>query len=137
MIVQYVVEILKDLPALAGPVGDRIYPVSWPDAPEFPLVLVQKPGGIPEADMQGSAGIESDRVQVDVYGDRGYAEVVALASAIKKRLHATSVGPASAPCAIDSSFCINDADLPVPATERAGPRLRRRMLEFRIWTKEA
>jgi hypothetical protein len=60
-----------------------------------------------------------------------------IAGLVKARLHGSDRGPSGAPCAINASFCINDADQPVPETERAGPRLRRRMLEFRIWTTEA
>lgn len=137
MITQRVVQIIKELAALDALVGDRVYPMDWPDAPTFPLVIVQKATGLPEADMQGDAGIEGTRVQVDVYTDGGYAQMVAIKSIIRARLHGSRAGPSTAPCAINASFCINDADQPVPSTERAGPRLRRRMLEFRIWTTEA
>lgn len=136
MIVQHVVAMMHQDAAVSGILADRTYPMSWPDAPEFPLSIVQKATGIPEADMAGPAGVEVARIQVDVY-DYGYAAVVAAAKAIKSLLHGISGGPTGAPCVITASFCINDADQPVPETERAGPRLRRRMLEFRIWFKEA
>lgn len=136
MIVQLVRELLLEDPAIVAVVGDRIYPMSWPDAPEFPLIILQKITGLGEADNQGDAGIEGARLQADVYTDQGYEEVVALKRLVRQRLHAFKGGPVSAPCAIDASFCINDVDQPVPAIERAGPRLRRRMLEFRIWNRE-
>lgn len=136
MIVQRVRELLLEQPAIVAAVGDRIYPMQWPDAPEFPLIIVAKVSGLGEATNDGDAGIEGTRVQVDVYSDRGYADCVAIKKLVRSRLHAFKGGPAAAPCAIDASFCINDADQPVPDTERAGPRLRRRMLEFRIWTTE-
>ena len=136
MIVQRVREILLESPAVVAVVGNRVYPVEWPDAPEFPLVIVQRVTGLGETDNQGEAGIESTRVQVDVYSDRGYADCGALARSIRGILHGFKGGPASVPCAIDASFCINNADQAVPETERAGPRLRRRMLEFMIWNRE-
>ena len=136
MIVARVVEILKEEPVINTALVGGVWPIQWPDAPTFPLAIVQKATTMGEADMNGGAGIESARVQIDVYGDRGYAQVAEIARDIKRRLHGSRVGPASAPCAINASFCINDADQPVPEAERAGPRLRRRMLEFRIWTTE-
>lgn len=136
MIVQRVKEILLENAAIANVVGDRVYPVTWPDAPEFPLIIVQRGTGIGETDLQGEAGIESARVQVDVYSDKGYADMSALALEVRRVLHGFKGGPVAAPCAIDRSACINNSDLPVPETERAGPRLRRRMLEFMIWNRE-
>ena len=136
MIVSNVRLLLLEQPAIVAIVGDRIYPVTWPDAPEFPLVILQRVTGLGETDMQGEAGIESLRLQVDVYSDRGYSDCEALALLIRRVLHGFQGGPASAPCAINRSACINDADQPVPETERAGPRLRRRMLEFSLWNRE-
>lgn len=136
MIVQRIRELLLEQAPIVAIFGDRIYPMQWPDAPEFPLVTLQKVAGLGEATNDGPAGIEGTRVQIDVYTDRGYADLVELTGLIKRQLHAFRGGPAAAPCAIDASFCINDTDQAVPATERAGPRLRRRMLEFKIWTTE-
>lgn len=137
MIVQRVRDLLLETPAIVAVVGDRIYPMTWPDAPEFPLLLLQKVSGMGETDNIGDAGIEGTRLQIDCYSDLGYEEVVALKRLVRGRLQGFKGGPSTAPCAIDASFCINDVDQAVPAIERAGPRLRRRMLEFRIWNREA
>lgn len=136
MIVTRVRELLLEQAPIVAIVGDRVYPVTWPDAPEFPLIILQRVTGVGETDMLGEAGIESVRLQVDVYSDRGYSDCEALALLVRRLLHGFQGGPASAPCAINRSACINDADQPVPETERAGPRLRRRMLEFSIWNRE-
>lgn len=135
MIVQRVREILLETPAIVLEVADRIYPVEWPDAPTYPLIILQRVSGLGETDFQGEAGIERGRLQVDVYHFH-YAEMAALALLVRRRLHGFKGGPISAPCVIDRSACINDVDQPVPRTERAGPRLRRRMLEFEIWNRE-
>ncbi|MEG0818838.1 MAG: DUF3168 domain-containing protein [Brevundimonas sp.] len=135
MIVIIVRDLLLEHIEIEADVGDRIYPVEWPDAPEFPLIIIQKATGLGETDTQGEAGIEQTRVQVDVYAN-GYAEAVRISKKVRMILHGFKGGPEAYPCAIDRSACINDADLPVPATERAGPRLRRRMSEFMIWNRE-
>lgn len=135
MIVTIVRDLLLEHLDIEEAVGDRIYPVEWPDAPEFPLIIVQKATGLGETDTQGEAGIEQTRVQIDVYAT-GYAEMERIALIVRRILHGFKGGPESYPCAIDRSACINAADLPVPATERAGPRLRRRMSEFMIWNRE-
>lgn len=136
MIVQRVRELLLEQAPIVAAVGDRIYPVTWPDAPEFPLIIVQMATAQGETTNHGEAGIESTRVQIDVYSDRGYADAVAIARLVRALLHGYRGGPVAAPCVIDRSACINAADLPVSETERAGPRLRRRMLEFMIWNRE-
>lgn len=136
MIVQRVVELAKERPAITLLLADRIYPVEWPDAPTYPLAIVQRGTGTGETDFQGEAGIEQARVQIDVYHDQGYAACVAVALEFRRMLHGFRGGPSTAPCAIDRSACINDTDLPVPEVERGGPRLRRRMLEFMIWNRE-
>jgi hypothetical protein len=137
MIVQAVIELLKAAPAVVAIAADRGYPVQTPDAATFPLYVVSKAAGLGETDLQGEAGVEQARVQIDCYAV-GYAEAVELSIAIRRFLQGYQGAPASSagPCAIQGAFCINDVDLPDSTTERAGPRLRRRMLEFRIWNTE-
>lgn len=136
MIVETVINLLGADPAVAAIVSDRIYPRFMPDAVAFPALVVTKVSGIGSYVLQGDAGLEDARVQVDCY-DTGAASVIALRNAVRRLLSGFRGGPVSGnPCAIDSSFCINDLDLSEPNTERAGPRLKRRMLEFRIWNRE-
>lgn len=136
MIVQRVTELLRETASITRSVGSRVYPVDWPDAPTFPLIIVQRVAGRGELTNQGEAGIEQARVQIDVYSDAGYADMAAIALEVRRLLHGFKGGPASAPCVIDMAECINDLDQRVPRAERAGPRLRRRTLEFIIWNRE-
>lgn len=136
MIIQRIVELLNEDDDIYDEVGDSIYPVEWPDAPTYPLIVVQRVGGAGETDMNGEAGIEHARVQIDVYSKGGYAKTVALGLKIRRKLHGFKGGPSTAPCAIDRSACINALDLPVNEVKQAGPRLRRRCLEFSVWTRE-
>lgn len=136
MIVQRFVELIGADPDIRTLVDDRVYPVDWPDAPTYPLVIVQRVAGRGLTTLKGEAGIEEARIQVDVYSDAGYAKTVALAGLIRKLLHGFKGGPPAAPCAIDRCAVINMMDLPVNEVKQAGPRLRRRCLEFSVWSKE-
>lgn len=135
MIVQRFVEMMKENPALMMKLVGGVYPVDWPDAPTYPLAIVQLASSRGETDLKGEAGIEEDRVQVDVYATQ-YADAVDIARDVRRMFHGISGGPKAAPCVINRSACISMADLPVKDAERAGPRLRRRMLEFSVWNKE-
>jgi len=131
-----VIQILLGATSVQAIAGDRVFPSQLPDAVTYPAVVVQRAGGAPEYDMRGEAGIGVSRVQVDCYAE-SYAQMVDLKRAVRALLSGYQ-GPAGGlACRITASFCINDLDLPVGETERAGPRVRRRMLEFRIWSKES
>lgn len=137
MIVEAVVQLLLADPDTAALVGDRIYPRFMPDGAAFPALVVSKVGGVGQYDLQGDVGLEAARVQVDCYSDKGASSVIAVRKAVRRKLSGFKGGPVSgSPCAIASSFCINDLDMTEPTTERAGPRLKRRMLEFNIWNRE-
>lgn len=123
------------LPTLGTPVlADRFYPGSSPDAPTYPLVIFSKVSGPGESTLAGDANIERARVQVDVLA-QNYAATVEIKKAVRNwMLQRPAVGTA---CFIDSVHCTNDFDAPIAsplsATEKAGPRLRRRLLEFTVW----
>ncbi len=137
MIVETVVHILLQDPGIFAITGDRIFPDRLPDATDFPAVVVQKAAGAGEYTNTGDAGIENARIQIDCYSAKGSADCVALKQLVRRRLSGFKGGRESgSPCAIDASFCINDSAGPAQQTERAGPRLWRRMLEFNIWNRE-
>lgn len=136
MIIATVNEILGADGDVSAFVVDRIYPEELPEAPTYPALVVTKVGGQGQYDMNGDAGLEFARVQVDVYA-RGYAEMEAIRTAVRRLLsgYRTPAGSGD-PCQIQATFCINDFDLPVATVLRSGPRLRRRCLEFNIWNTE-
>ena len=139
MIVAYLIDVLKADTAVAAIVGDRIYPMSMPDAPLFPLIVVSRVGGPGSYDFQGDAGIEQARLQFDHYHDGGYAACIELKTASRRLLSGfpqTVVSPAPSTCVVDSCMVIQDMDMPTDPFEAAGPsRLRRRMLECYVWNK--
>lgn len=136
MIEETVRNILLADAAITALVDDRIYPDQLPDAATFPAMVITKATGLGEYDLQGDTGVEECRLQIDHYAE-GAGAVIALKTLTRRRLSGFKGGAESGnPCAIQSSFVINDAALPVTETERAGPRLRRRMLEFRILSTE-
>jgi len=137
MITQTIIALLLAEASVASYVAERIYPVQAPDAPEYPVLIVHKITGIGEYDIGGDAGLEDARVQIDVYSDKGEAHVIAVKNAVRRFLSGFKGGASiGRPCAIDACMCINDFDLSETSTERAGPRLKRRVLEFRVWNTE-
>jgi hypothetical protein len=137
MIVQTIVQVLLSTPDVIAICGNRIFPDRIPDGSDFPSVVIQKIGGTGEYTNDGDAGIEDSRLQIDSYSAAGSAAAVALKTAIRKRLSGLhNWRQSGAPCAIESCFVINDASGPALETERAGPRLWRRMLEVRVWNRE-
>lgn len=136
MIVETFIALLLEDATVVALVADRVFPRFMPDAVAFPALVVTKAGGAGSYDLQGDVGIESARVQVDCYAT-GAEEVIALRTAVRRLFSGFKGGRTSgSPCAIASSFCINDLDLSETSTERAGPRLKRRMLEFSVWNRE-
>lgn len=137
MIDETVIQILLTDPPVAAIVGARVYPNELPDASTFPALVVTKVSGGGSYTLQGDAGLEDARVQVDCYEDGGKEKLNILRRAVRRCLSGYRGGPLSgSPCAIDSVFVLNEIDLAVPETVRTGPRLRRRMIDFRIWNRE-
>lgn len=135
MIVQALITLFVADSGIEALVADRVYPRQLPDAPTFPAIVITKVYGRGEQDLAGGNPLEEARVQIDCYSDSGYAESVAVAKAVRDYLHGFS-GPALSTCGIQRAACINSMDFAEPLAERAGPRLRRRMLEFTIWNTE-
>ena len=136
MIVQTMIQIALADAAVAALVGTDVYPRQLPDAASFPAIVMTKISGIGETDQAGAVDLEDARVQVDLYTDEGYSDVLLLRKAVRDLFHGRPHPSGANPCAIQRATCINDVDFPEPLEERAGPRLRRRMLEFRVWNTE-
>lgn len=136
MIVQHLATLLLGDGGVAAVFADRIYPVQLPDAPAYPCAVITKVFGAEEYTMDGPVGLEAGRVQIDVLSLDGVAALLTAKTVIKTLLSGFHGAVESGgDCVIDSCMCINDFDFPEVSTERAGPRLRRRILEFRTWTK--
>jgi len=119
-------------PGIAAIQEARVYPAQLPDAATYPATVLTKVSGYGGRTMDGETEFEESRVQVDVFA-QGYSECVTLAGLVRAFIVGDpSPGPA---CVINNARCINDQDLPAPAYERAGPRLRRRSMEFSIWSR--
>ena len=139
MIVTTMVNLALADPACAALVADRIYPRQMPDAPTFPLAVITKVYGRGETDQAGAVELEEARVQIDLYTVDGYASLTPLRRAFRQLFHGRAhprEGSPPNPCAIQRATCMNDVDMTEPTEERAGPRLRRRMMEFRVWNTE-
>lgn len=138
MIITALITILKNEPTISAIFGDRIFSGSLPDAPDYPALWVHKITGIGTYSMGGDANLEDARVQIDVLTDLGMEQVEIGAQAVRRFLsgYKGGVQETGQPCTIDACMCINSFDQTEPSTERAGPRVRRRILEFRVWNTE-
>lgn len=136
MIEEALKAILTEDGGINAAMDGRWYPVQLPDAPTYPCGVITKPAGVGNYHMQGDTGLERARIQLDLYGEAGQSALLALKSLVRRKLSGFQGGQEGQPCQIDSCFCINDFDSTEPTTERAGPRLRRRTLEFEIWHRE-
>lgn len=137
MIVETVIGILLADAGVAAIYGDRVFPRMIPDGQTFPAVVVTKIGGGGNYTNDGDTGLEEAQIQVDLYHDDGTAKLIDGRNKVRRLLSGFKGGLESgSPCAIDSCFCMNDVDLSEPSRERTGPRLKRRMLQFRIWNRE-
>lgn len=138
MIIETVRAVLLEDSEILSTFDERIYPTQLPDAPTYPAAVLTKITGRGQYDLDGDVGIEDARVQIDVYSTAGEADCIFKKNLIRRRLSgfvgSPSVSPAA--CAIQTCLCINDFALSESATERAGPRLWRRILEFRIFNTE-
>lgn len=135
-VVQTVRNILIRDAGVAAILDDRVFPNGLPDATDFPAAVVTKATTLGNYDNAGDVGVEEARVQVDCYAVSAGA-VHKLRKNVRRTLSGFRGGPQSGdPCAIQACFVINELDLTEPITERAGPRLRRRMIEFRVWNTE-
>lgn len=130
MIVKYV----QDMLIAASLAGGRVYPDELPPAPTYPAIVCSLVTARPDYDMQGDTRTPDSRVQIDCYHDKGYSAVVALTSQAYDVVTGFKSTAESAPCVIQGMFVINEMDLDVSETEKSGPKLRRRMLEIRVWS---
>lgn len=130
-----IVKQVQDLLIQGGIVDGRIYPDELPPAPTFPAVLVSLIAKPRNYDMQGDVGIVDPRVQIDVYCV-GYTALVDICSDIDAIVSGYKSTAESGGCAIQGMFVINEMDMDVSETEKAGPKLRRRMLEIRVWSSK-
>ena len=136
MIIRSTRNLFLTVPTITALVGDRIYPRQLPDGPNFPAIVLTKIFGRGEQDMAGAVALEEARVQIDAYSDKGYDECLEVTLAIKRFFHGYTGPVPGSSCAIQRAHCINDSDFAESQVERAGPRLRRRLMEFTVWNSE-
>jgi len=124
-------------PAVDAIFEGRIYADQAPDAPKYPFATIHRAGGAPEAVLKGPINKDSPRIQIDVLDNRGKARLLEAKQVIRDLLHCFhGAVDSSGECVIDCCLCISDFDLAEVSTERAGPRVKRRVLEFSIKSKE-
>jgi hypothetical protein len=125
---------------LAGPpvavlVGTRIYPVVLPEAPVYPAITYQIITGSSEYAMQGPSQLASPRFQIDLYAATSMA-LFTLKAALMETLSGFRGIVGSPPVHIRGAFREMELDAYEQELERAGPKVWRKTLDFRVWHKE-
>lgn len=117
-------------------IGDRLFPTELPQRPVYPAVVYLIVGGPRDYHQDGPSGLVPFRVQLDAY-----AETASGVTALRRAIIADLSGfkglvPTSPPTRIYGAFADNERDSAEPDLETAGPRVKRKTLDFIIWTKE-
>lgn len=123
--------------ALGAIIGERLYPVELPQKPAYPAATYQVVRGTARGyTMDGQDGATPFRVQFDLYAET-YGQAVAMRRALMRDLSGfQGEVPTSPPVLIHGAFADNEGDSAESALEPAGPRVKRKSLDFIIWTKE-
>src|SRR6056297_2968858 len=80
-----IIQLLLDAAGVTGLVGTRVYPTARPQGSAFPAVVVTRIGGAPEYASDGETGLQSGRVQIEVFGAT-YTSTLAVRNAMKTDL---------------------------------------------------
>ena len=127
---------LVDDAAVASVFGTRIYPVTFPQAPDFatgPAMTYQMVSNLTEYSHEGPANLNEARLQFDIYA-MTYAALAGAADVVRRALSGWR-GTIGDPPSVDfrGVFLVNEMDWPVPETLRAGPRLLRRTIDCNVF----
>lgn len=122
--------------ALGALIADRMFPDELPQAPTYPAAVYTVVSGPRDYTLDGPSGLVPFRVQFDLYGATASA-----AQALRSALIADLSGykgetPTSPPVRVYGVFADNEGDSAVPELETAGPRVKRKRLDFIFWIKE-
>ncbi len=127
---------------LGALIGDRLYPNELPQDATFPAMTYRMISGPRAKNMDGNVGTTRFRFQFDCFATTS-SGAVALREALRKTLDGFPVEqghsgliPISPPVRIHGAFADNENDSAEPSLEQAGPRLKRKSMDFIVWTKE-
>lgn len=123
-------------PAVAAIMGARLYPVDFPQAPEYPAALYAMPSRTHAQHFGGSSHFRRARMQFDVYATT-WDECVTLGDAIIKALDAFKgsvvIEDGADPVEVQGIFCTIDRDATESGTALSSPsKVRRRLIEFAV-----
>lgn len=128
-----VLTLLKNAAAVAALVGARIYPLTAPQPPTYPLVTFQRISGVRWRSLSGPSGMAQPRIQVDAYATT-YAGAKALATAVRQTLDGyrgpvqVTSGPATyvrvGGCTLESDQDLYETDV--------NPKLYRVSMDFLV-----
>lgn len=116
--------------------ANRLFPDELPQKPVYPAATYTVVSGPRDYHMDGASGLVPFRVQLDLYAETASA-VHALRSAVIADLSGfKGTVPVSPPVSIYGAFADNETDSAEEGLEKAGPRLKRKRLDFIVWIQE-
>lgn len=136
MIEQAIFELLSTGAETNALVGLRVFPDDIPQNSIYPLITYTLTGGRRDYNMQGASGLTNPRIQLDLYANTS-AELTALKRAVVNVASGYSGMPLPSGVCIYGMFLVYERNWTLPSTEREGPRVRRKQLDFETWFKEA
>lgn len=71
---------------VAGLIGTRVYPVTIPQNPVFPVITYQRISRLDVASQDGPSALARGRIQVDVWA-KTYDQAAAVGAAVRRRLN--------------------------------------------------
>lgn len=129
-------ELVTSAPAVAAIMGDRLYPVTFPQAPVYPAALYSVPSRLHAQHFGGSSNFRRARVQIDVFATT-WAECIRLGDAVVSALDGfrgfvvTEEG--EDPVEVQGIFCTIDRDATESGANLSAPSpVRRRLIEFAV-----
>jgi hypothetical protein len=128
-------------PAVFALIGNRCYPAEAPQAPVYPLVIIQEVTNESEYSMDGAVGLGRARFQFNCDG-KSALEVQSLRTALRNALGGfkglvtiTGLSPPQA-VRIQGAFLVMGHDEPQGELQASGLRTLRKSLDFNIWFEE-
>lgn len=114
----------------------RIYPAKAFQAPVFPCAVYARAAGGSNYSHDGDSNLQDAHMQIDVYAE-SFDGLDSACSVLRASLSAWRGEIGTPPeVNIQGVFHENTIDWPVPETERAGPTIYRKTLEFNVFYSE-
>lgn len=122
--------------ALGALIGLDLFPDELPQDPPYPSGTYTVVSAPRDYNLDGPSGCVPFRVQVDLYAATASGAQALRTAALADLSGFRGSVPVSPPVRVFGAFADNEGDSAVPELETAGPRVKRKRLDFIVWIKE-